>query len=102
MIGTLAEFDALHRENPGKTIVVDFTATWCGPCKAIGPVFEKMAGEVPDVIFVKVDVDENEETASKCGIQAMPTFQAFKDGKQVGEMKGASEPALRAFVDQHK
>jgi thioredoxin len=70
---TKAEFD----ETIGKTdnlVVVDFTATWCPPCKAIAPIFEALAAEEPDVVFIKVDVDANSETAQACGISSMPTF----------------------------
>ena len=72
MVETKAEFDAIVAGD--KLVVVDFTATWCGPCQMIGPKFAAMADEFPDVQFVKVDVDENDETAAACGIEAMPTF----------------------------
>ena len=70
----------------------------------IGPKFEAMSKEegFSDVIFVKVDVDEAEELAGKCGVQAMPTFQFFKGGKKVDELKGANEGQLRAKIEAHK
>ncbi|CAH1244114.1 TXN [Branchiostoma lanceolatum] len=101
-IETKAEFDALVADNKDKLIVVDFTASWCGPCKMIGPVFEKLAEEHSDVIFVKVDVDANDETAGACGISAMPTFHCYKNGQKVEEMCGASEDKLKALVAKHK
>ncbi|XP_066298276.1 thioredoxin-like [Branchiostoma lanceolatum] len=101
-IETKAEFDALVADNKDKLIVVDFTASWCGPCKMIGPVFEKLAEEHSDVIFVKVDVDANDETAGACGISAMPTFQCYKNGQKVEEMCGASKEKLEALVAKHK
>ena len=52
--------------------------------------------------FFKVDVDDAEDVAAQCGIQAMPTFQVFKGGKMVDEMKGASEPGLKALLEKHK
>jgi thioredoxin 1 len=79
-------------------VVIDFTATWCGPCKMISPVYEKMAEEFPGVVFTKIDVDANSEAAEQCGIQAMPTFQFYKGGNKVGEMKGANEAGLRVSL----
>ncbi len=61
----------------------------------IAPVYEKMAEEFPGVVFTKIDVDANSEAAEQCGIQAMPTFQFYKGGQKVGEMKGANEASLR-------
>ena len=101
-IATKPEFDALIAANASsKTTFVDFTATWCGPCKMIGPVFEALAKEYPQACFVKVDVDENQETAQEHGVRAMPTFHAFVGGKKVDDMKGANEPALRDMVKKH-
>jgi thioredoxin len=84
-------FDSL----PQPLVVIDFTATWCGPCKMIAPVYEKMAEEFPGVVFTKIDVDANSEAAEQCGVQAMPTFQFYKGGQKVDEMKGANEAGLR-------
>lgn len=65
-------------------------------------MFEKMAAENPDCEFVKVDVDEAEEVAALCGIQAMPTFQFFKNGSKVDEMRGADQAGLAAMVAKNK
>merc|ERR1711869_46266 len=81
MLATKADFDKCLTDAGDKLVVVDFTATWCGPCQRIAPVFAKLAEEMPDIVFVKVDVDENEETAGACGIQAMPTFQFYKTAR---------------------
>ena len=72
----------------------------CGPCKFIGPIFEKLAEEYTEIVFVKVDVDEAEEVAGKCGIQAMPTFQFFRNGKKIQEMKGADQAKLTALINE--
>lgn len=61
-----------------------------------------MAGEFPGVDFFKVDVDEAEDVAAACGIQAMPTFQVFKGGAKVDEMKGADQAGLKALVTKHQ
>ena len=74
----------------------------CGPCRFIGPVFEAIAKENPDAEFVKVDVDEAEEVAAACSIQAMPTFHFYKGGKKIAEMMGADESKLKNLVAQHK
>jgi len=101
-IDDMQTWDTLHKENAGKLVMVDFTATWCGPCKMIGPFFVQLAEKYQDVIFVKVDVDVGEDIAQKCGISAMPTFQCFKDGVKVDELVGASQEKLEALVNKNK
>jgi len=97
-----AEWAACHKDAGDKLVVVDFTATWCGPCQNIAPVFIKLAEEMPDVVFVKVDVDENDEVAGECGISAMPTFQFYKNGKKLDEFSGANEDKIRAGIAKNK
>mmetsp|Transcript_9813 Transcript_9813/g.12157 ORF Transcript_9813/g.12157 Transcript_9813/m.12157 type:complete len:105 (+) Transcript_9813:65-379(+) len=98
----VSEYDALVLESESKLVVIDFTATWCPPCRMIGPIFEQIAAENPDVICVKVDVDDANEIAEKCGIQAMPTFQFYKGGKMVHVLKGADQAGLRAKINELK
>ena len=100
-LATKAEFDKALKDAGDKLVVVDFTATWCGPCQRIAPVFVKLAEEMPEVIFVKVDVDENEETSAACGISCMPTFQFYKGGEKVHEFSGASEEKIREALAQY-
>ena len=95
---TKAEFDAELAAAGGKLVVVDFTATWCGPCQMIAPLFGELSEKNPDVVFVKVDVDENQETAAACGINCMPTFQFYKNGAKTFEMQGADPNQLTAKV----
>lgn len=101
-IKSMDEFNAMLETSKSKTVIIDFTATWCPPCKMIGPIFEGMASEFPDVEFLKVDVDDAEDVAAKCGIQAMPTFQVFKGGEKVDEMSGADKNGLQALVVKNK
>merc|ERR1712146_298075 len=96
MIGTKEKFDELIASKP--MVVVDFTASWCGPCQFIAPKFAEMDNENPYIEFIKVDVDENDETAAACGISCMPTFQFYKNGEKVDELQGASEDQLRAKI----
>ena len=66
-----------------KLVVVDFHATWCGPCKMIAPKIALMADQYRDVVFLKVDVDEAEDVAAEYHVSAMPTFKFIKNGKVV-------------------
>lgn len=70
-------------EAGGKLVVIDFHATWCGPCKVIGPKFEELAAIHDSVVFVKVDVDECEDIATEYDISSMPTFKFVKNGQVV-------------------
>jgi len=84
-------------------VVVDFYATWCGPCKVIAPQIEEMAkGEFSMVKFLKVDVDECEEVAMEYKITAMPTFKFIKGGNVVDELMGANADRLKALINTHK
>ena len=84
-------------------VVIDFWASWCGPCKMLAPIFEKVAGDMTDVKFCKVNVDEEPELARKFMISSIPTVICVKNGEQkdisVGYM-GESE--LRAYVEKNK
>ncbi|KAG2226564.1 hypothetical protein INT45_005050 [Circinella minor] len=73
-----------------KLVVVDFHATWCGPCKLIAPKFKKFAEEYTDAIYAKIDVDEVPDVAAEYSVRAMPTFMFFKKGEKVGEVVGAN------------
>ncbi|XP_032440228.1 thioredoxin-like [Xiphophorus hellerii] len=95
-VGSLEEFNNILSQAGNKLVVVDFTASWCGPCKMISPVFEKLAEDPANenVIFLKVDVDEASDVAGNCGIRAMPTFQFYKDRRMVDEFSGADKKKL--------
>ena len=71
-----------------KTIVLDFYAEWCGPCKMIAPYIEEIANEDPDITVAKVDVDKATDLAIEFGIQSIPTIIVFKDGKAAAKAIG--------------
>mmetsp|Transcript_3990 Transcript_3990/g.4073 ORF Transcript_3990/g.4073 Transcript_3990/m.4073 type:complete len:149 (+) Transcript_3990:78-524(+) len=90
-------FDKALRDAGTKLVVVDFTASWCMPCKMISPVFEEMSEEeeFADVVFLKVDVDEIPDITERYQVLAMPTFVFIKEGDIVERFSGASVEKLR-------
>ncbi|XP_057849808.1 thioredoxin H-type [Cryptomeria japonica] len=82
----------------GKLVVVDFTATWCGPCRIISPVFVELSKKYTNVVFLKVDVDELQDVTAEWEVQAMPTFIFIKDGKAIDKIVGAKKDELERKV----
>lgn len=70
-------------------VLVDFWASWCGPCRTMAPIFEELAKELSEVTFAKVNVDEAPELAMRFNVLSIPTFVVFKGGSEIGRFSGA-------------
>ena len=83
--------DNFHKEvlNSDKPVLLDFFASWCGPCRMVGPILDEIAEEREDIKVCKVDIDEQPELASRYRIMSVPTLMVLKDGKIVEQSLGA-------------
>lgn len=100
-IGSETAFDTLlsRAKSASLPVVVDFTASWCGPCKAVAPVYDSLAKENPKTVFLKIDIDEQKELAQRYSIASVPTFISFnKSGEKQPEVKGANVQGLKDLV----
>lgn len=96
----LNNFDAVINDD---LVLVDFYATWCGPCKMLSPVLEEIANERSNISIVKVDIDESSDLARKYGVMAVPTLILFKNGKEISKQTGfMSKDMLIDWINKNK
>lgn len=92
-----SQFDEVRKS---KAAVVDFSATWCGPCQMLAPILDELSGEVDSVDFYNVDVDENPDLAREFRIMNIPAVVALRDGQIVGQQIGfVPKEDLKNFVE---
>ncbi|KAK8642394.1 hypothetical protein V6N13_011738 [Hibiscus sabdariffa] len=84
-----------------KLVVVDFTASWCGPCRLIAPVLADLAKKLPNLIILKVDVDELETVAKDWSVKAMPTLIYLKEGQVIDKTVGAKKDEIEQKITLH-
>eukprot|EP00741_Cyanophora_paradoxa_P006789 tig00001041_g6566.t1 len=100
-VSTDAEFSKYTKGRDAKKLcVIDWTATWCGPCKRIAPIYEQLASKYTDVDFLKIDVDEAADLAGQQNVRSMPTFHFWQDGKLAGSFSGADPGKLESMIQQ--
>ena len=92
-----------EKETASGLVLIDFWATWCGPCKVQGPILEDLSQEIneSELKICKIDVDENKETANKFGILSIPTLMIKKDGEIVKQVAGVhSKTQIKSLINQ--
>jgi thioredoxin 1 len=99
-ITSIEEYNSFLSKNP--KCIIDFGATWCGPCKKIAPFFHSLEDKYPDIAFAKIDVDTPglDEIVNKFANDGIPIFVAFSDKQIIGELLGASEAKLTELVNK--
>mmetsp|Transcript_39696 Transcript_39696/g.83282 ORF Transcript_39696/g.83282 Transcript_39696/m.83282 type:complete len:143 (-) Transcript_39696:538-966(-) len=99
---TISEWEEhVLKRSDGRYILVSFSASWCGACKRMHPVFEDLAGRSKAVVFVAVDVVELEPVAGASHVAALPAFQIWKDGEMVEKFEGSNETKLSILADKY-
>lgn len=98
--GDVSNFDDLIKD---ELVLVDFYATWCGPCKMLSPVLEDISSDRDNLKIVKIDVDQNNELAKSNSIMSVPTLILYKNGKMVSKMSGyMNKDELMTWIDENK
>ena len=102
IISSTNHFNEELQKAGDKLVVVDFYADWCGPCRNIAPAYEQLSNSNTDVVFMKVNVDDNGELAGKYGVSGIPHFVFLKSSTKVGEFSGANKDKLIEAINKYK
>ena len=98
---TLTQENFEQTVSAGGIVLVDFWATWCGPCRQFGPIFEEASEKYPDIVFGKIDTDDQQQLAMAAQITSIPTLMVFRDGIVVFRQSGALPlSALEDLISQ--
>ena len=98
---TLTQENFEQTVSAGGIVLVDFWATWCGPCRQFGPIFEEASEKYPDIVFGKIDTDDQQQLAMAAQITSIPTLMVFRDGSVVVRQSGALPlSALEDLISQ--
>ncbi|CDO73080.1 hypothetical protein BN946_scf185007.g134 [Trametes cinnabarina] len=97
-VDNAAQLDGILSKSKDKLSVIDFHATWCGPCHMIAPTYEALAKQYPNVNFLKCDVDQAKDVATKYRVTAMPTFVFLKGASEVERIRGANKPGTAVLI----
>ncbi|KAF9041770.1 thioredoxin-like protein [Hymenopellis radicata] len=100
-IGSLSELDGILGRSKEKVSVIDFHATWCGPCHAIAPTYEALSKKFTSVNFLKCDVDAAQDVAQRYQVTAMPTFIFLRGSTKIDQVRGADKRALESALNKH-
>lgn len=98
VLGSKSAFETAVAASDKRPVMAWFTASWCGPCKAITPHMEKLSENVTNVEILKIDVDANGELAEEYEVESVPTFIMFKNKEVAGRILGASAPKIDELV----
>jgi len=96
------QYEQIVRSGTNQLVIVDFSATWCGPCRAIAPKYSELSNNFPEAAFLHVDVDELSSLPEVATVSGVPTFKFFKAGKLVTEFAGANAAKLEQVIKDNK
>lgn len=103
-IGSEESFDTTVNSAGSSLVIVDYSTTWCGPCKVIAPKFDELSDKYPDAVFLKVIGDATPDSAKlmkREGVRSVPSFHYFKDGEKVDVVNGANAEAIEAAITKN-